>query len=455
MAARGQNRPLLRSILGLIATTGECEKGANCRLANCPQTDPGLYIELVEGYWCKNQLAMLAFINLFAYDPSDSDDVRSEKNSIFLVAAACTFFGLIWAATYYAIFGASLTAALPLIFSLIVGLSLVVSHVTRNHHIAIYAQIICIIYVTTFIQWSIGDVFDSGFVMAWAFLGPLIALMFFTIRQAMVWEGLFLLNIITSVIFNDFFVAHGQTVTQGQRLVFFAMNLGIASMVVFGFAAYFVGSALAEKQKADRLLRNILPEKIARTLKSRDGVIAEEFESVSVLFADIVDYTTFSSDKKPSEVVSRLNDIFQQFDELADRHGLEKIKTIGDAYMVVGGLPERKDRHENAIANMALEMMEVVQRSRRSDGEPFSLRIGIHSGPVVAGVIGMRKFAYDLWGDAVNLASRLESSGIPGRIQVSDEFYMRLKSDFAFEKRGAVNLKGKGAIAVHFLTGVA
>lgn len=403
----------------------------------------------------ENQLAMLAFINLFAYDPADSDDVRSEKNSIFLVAAACSFFGLVWAATYYAIFGASLTAALPLIFSLIVGPALAVSHVARNHHITIYAQIICIIYVTTFIQWSIGDVFDSGFVMAWAFLGPLIALMFFTIRQAMVWEGLFLLNIIISVIFNDFFVAHGQTVTQGERLVFFAMNLGIASMVVFGFAAYFVRSALAEKQKADRLLRNILPEKIARTLKSRDGVIAEEFESVSVLFADIVDYTTFSSDKKPSEVVSRLNDIFQQFDELADRHGLEKIKTIGDAYMVVGGLPERKDRHENAIANMALEMMEVVQRSRRSDGEPFSLRIGIHSGPVVAGVIGMRKFAYDLWGDAVNLASRLESSGIPGRIQVSDEFYKRLKSDFAFEKRGPVKLKGKGAIAVHFLTGVA
>ncbi len=398
---------------------------------------------------------MFSFIKRFAYDAADSDDVRSEKASIFLVAAACSFFGLVWAATYYATFGASLTAALPLIFSLIVGPALAVSHISRNHHIAIYAQIICIIYVTTFIQWSIGDLFDSGFVMAWAFLGPLIALMFFTIRQAAVWQGLFLLNIVISVVFNSFFVTHGQTVTQGERLVFFVMNLGIASTVVFGFAAYFVRSALAEKQKADRLLRNILPEKIARTLKSRDGVIAEEFENVSVLFADIVDYTAFSRDKKPSEVVSKLNDIFQEFDQLADRHGLEKIKTIGDAYMVVGGLPERSDHHEPAIARMALEMMDVAQRVRRTDGERFSLRIGIHSGPVVAGVIGSRKFAYDLWGDTVNVASRLESNGVPGRIQVSDALYNRLRQEFIFESRGSVELKGKGAVPVHVLTGFA
>ena len=396
---------------------------------------------------------MFAFVDRFAYDPADSEDVRSEKNSILLVAGSCCFFGLVWAVTYFALFGAGLTAALPLVFCLIVGPALVVSHVTRNHRIAIYAQIICIIYVATFIQWSIGDVADSGFVMAWAFLGPLIALMFFTIRQAIVWQGLFLLNIIIGAVFNGFFAAHGLKVTHGERLVFFAMNLGIASIVVFGFAAYFVRNALTEKQKADRLLLNILPAKIARTLKSRDGVIAEEFESVSVLFADIVDYTVFSGDKKPAEVVSKLNEIFQKFDELADHHGLEKIKTIGDAYMVVGGLPERCDGHETAVANMALDMMGVVRTIQRADGEPFSLRIGIHTGPVVAGVIGTRKFAYDLWGDTVNVASRLESNGVPGRIQVSDGLYNRLKHEFLFESRGAVMLKGKGMLDAYFLVG--
>jgi guanylate cyclase len=396
-----------------------------------------------------------AFVDRFARDPSDSDDLRSEKNSIFLVAGSCCFFGLVWAATYFFVFGAGLTAALPLLFVMIVGPALVVSHVTRRHRIAIYAQVICIVYVTTFIQWSIGDVFDSGFVMAWAFLGPLIALMFFTVRQAIFWLALYLFNIALSVAFNDVFTAHGETVTQTERLVFFGMNLGVASMVVFGFAAYFVRNALNEKQKADRLLLNILPAETARTLKSRQGVIAEEFESVSVLFADIVDYTEYSSRKQPAEVVSKLNEIFHQFDALADRHGLEKIKTIGDAYMVVGGLPRPSDRHAHAIARMALEMMDAIGKVKKGDGEQFALRIGIHTGPVVAGVIGIRKFAYDLWGDTVNVASRLEANGVPGRVLVSDDLYRRLQGDFVFERRGAIMLKGKGTLEAHFLLGAA
>ena len=150
---------------------------------------------------------MLAFVNQFAYDPADSDDIRSEKSSIFLVASSCCFFGLIWAATYYALFGAGLTAALPFIYGLIVGPALIIAHFTREHRIAIYAQIICIIYITAFIEWSIGNAFNSGFVMAWAFLGPLIALMFFSIHQAIFWLSLFLINIIIGVVFNDFFVS--------------------------------------------------------------------------------------------------------------------------------------------------------------------------------------------------------------------------------------------------------
>ncbi|HSF91834.1 MAG TPA: adenylate/guanylate cyclase domain-containing protein [Paracoccaceae bacterium] len=398
---------------------------------------------------------MLALLDRFAFDPDDSDDVRSEKNSIFLVAASCCFFGLIWSAIYFSVFGANLTAALPLVFGLIVGPALVLSHITRNHRIAIHAQIVCIVYVTTFIQWSIGDVFDSGFVMIWAILGPLIALMFFSIFQAAVWQGLFLLNIVIGVIFNDFFAAHGETVTQTQRLGFVLMNLGAATGVVFAFAAYFVRNALSEKQKADSLLRNILPEKIARKLKRRDGEIAEAFENVSVLFADIVDYTSFSSDKDAAVVVAKLNEIFRKFDELVDFHGLEKIKTIGDAYMVAGGLPERSEWHERAVANMALDMMAAVKEVRHPDGGAFSLRIGIHTGPVVAGVIGTRKFAYDLWGDTVNVASRLESNGVSGRIQVSDMLRERLGSDFVFEDRGTIMLKGKGEMKVHFLLGIA
>ena len=389
----------------------------------------------------------------FAPDPSDSDDVRSEKNSIFLVAGSCCFFGLVWSAMYVVVFGAGLTAFLPLTFVALVGSALAISHITGNHRITIYAQIVGIIYVTTFIQWSIGDVFDSGFVMAWAFMGPLIALMFLPLRRAAVWQALFLINVLVTVSFNDTFAASGETVADGERLFFFAMNLGIASVVVFTFAAHFVRNALSEKHKADSLLRNILPDKIARTLKSRDGVIAEEFENASVLFADIVDYSSYSGTKKPNDVVSKLNEIFHRFDELADRHGLEKIKTIGDAYMVAGGLPEPQDGHELAVAAMALEMLEAAESVEASEGEHFSVRVGIHCGPVVAGVIGRRKFAYDLWGDTVNVASRLESNGVPGRAQVSEDFFVRAKTHFLFEKRGSVKLKGRGDMDAYFLLG--
>jgi len=373
--------------------------------------------------------SIIALANRFAYDPADSDDVRSEKNAILLLAGSCCLAGLIWSWVYLSFFGPGLTAALPFAFTAIVGPALAVSHVTRNHRIAIYAQIVCIIYVTTLVQFSIGDVLDSGFVMVWAFLGPLVALMFFSVGQAAVWFALFLLNVLAAVLLSDFFAAHGQSVVHGQRLAFFAMNLGISSSIIFAFATYYVRTALTEKQKADRLLLNILPAKTARTLKVREGVIAEEFESVSVLFADITDFTEYASGKKPTEVVSKLNEIFHRFDQLADRYGLEKIKTIGDAYMAVGGLSEPSERHCHAIAGMACAMMESIKAVDRGGGRTFSIRIGIHTGPVVAGVIGTRKFAYDLWGDTVNVASRLESSGVPGRIQVSEEVYRRLQTD--------------------------
>ena len=223
------------------------------------------------------RLITLPSLSFFAPDAADSDDVRSEKNSIFLVAASCCFFGLIWTGMYLVVFGVGLTAALPLGFAVIVGSALIASHITRDHRIAVYVQIVCIIYIPTFIQWSTGGAFDAGFVMAWAFLGPLIALMFFSVPRAAIWQGLFLVNVVITVAFNDTFASNAQPVSDGQRLFFLAMNLGMASVVVFVFAAYFVRNALNEKRKADNLLRNILPDKIARTLKSRDGVIAEEF----------------------------------------------------------------------------------------------------------------------------------------------------------------------------------
>jgi len=389
----------------------------------------------------------------FAHDPNDADEVTLEKFSVFLVAGSCCVAGTIWAVMYYFIFGFGLTSILPFSFVVIVGTSLVISHVTRNHLYAIYTQIVCIIFITTFIQWSIGGVFDSGFVMAWAFCGPITALMFFSIRESVLWLIVYLTNVAITVVFNEFFSSHGLTVPENIRTLFFVMNLSFSSVVVFIFASYFVSTALSEREKANRLLLNILPNKIAKILKKKAGVIADAHSEVTVLFADIVGFTQFSSGVSPEDLVSKLNQIFLCFDELAENYGLEKIKTIGDAYMVVGGLPEHRDDHAQAVALMALDMMSMIKNIKAKAEMSFSLRIGIHTGPVVAGVIGKSKFAYDLWGDSVNVASRMESSGKEGSIQVSEAVYERLKDDFALEKRGTIEIKGKGAMDTYFLTG--
>ena len=198
----------------------------------------------------------------FAFDPKDTDDIRLEKLSIFMVASACSIAGCIWTAMYVFVFGWGVTALLPLAFTIIVGLSLLVSHLSKNHHYAIYAQIICIIYITTLIQWSIGGVLDSGVVMVWAFLGPICALMFFPIRQSIIWFFLYLLNLAITVIFNDFFSSSGQVVAENIRLFFFAMNMSVASTVVFIFASYYVNNAIKENEKANKLLETNLQQEI-------------------------------------------------------------------------------------------------------------------------------------------------------------------------------------------------
>jgi class 3 adenylate cyclase len=211
--------------------------------------------------------------------------------------------------------------------------------------------------------------------------------------------------------------------------------------------------ARTAQEQSDRLLLNILPEAIAQRLKQEEHTIADNFEEVTVMFADIVDFTQLSARIPPNELVQRLNEIFSTFDRLAQQHGLEKIKTIGDAYLVVGGLPMPRPDHAEAIAQMALDMQQEIRRFKRDDGESFHIRIGINSGPVVAGVIGLNKFIYDLWGDTVNTASRMESQGIPGYIQVTTATYERLRKTFIFEERGILEVKGKGKMLTYFLKG--
>ncbi|MGB7441479.1 MAG: adenylate/guanylate cyclase domain-containing protein [Coleofasciculaceae cyanobacterium] len=209
---------------------------------------------------------------------------------------------------------------------------------------------------------------------------------------------------------------------------------------------------LIETEKVERLLLNILPDSIAKRLKQDTETIADSFEEVTVLFADLVDFTKLSGKISPTELVGLLNEIFSRFDRLVERYGLEKIKTIGDSYMVVGGLPVPRPDHAEAVAEFALAMQQEIEEFNQLENQKFIMRIGINTGAVVAGVIGIKKFIYDLWGDAVNIASRMESHGIPGYIQVSSSTYELLKGKYVLEKRGIIEIKGKGEMTTYLLT---
>jgi class 3 adenylate cyclase len=226
-----------------------------------------------------------------------------------------------------------------------------------------------------------------------------------------------------------------------------------AAVLLLGEAVRTRGALRLEQEKSERLLLNVLPAPIAARLKAGEGVIADGFPDVTVLFADIVDFTRRSQRIAPEQVVQALNDLFSVFDQHARQRGLEKIKTIGDAYMVAGGLPDPRPDHAHAVAEMAMAMRDEVARRTDPDGQPLALRIGIDTGPVMAGVIGTSKFSYDLWGDTVNMASRMESHGVPGCIQVTARAYERLKDGYRFERRGPIAVKGKGEIVTYLLVG--
>ncbi|BAP54839.1 family 3 adenylate cyclase [Thioploca ingrica] len=206
-----------------------------------------------------------------------------------------------------------------------------------------------------------------------------------------------------------------------------------------------------EQQTSEKLLLNILPKAIADRLKKGEHTIADSFPEVTVLFSDLVGFTELSTTIEPCQLVEKLNQIFLAFDKLTEKHQLEKIKTIGDAYMLVGGLPTPRPDHVEAVANMALEMLTTINKINQKANAHFQIRIGFHTGPVVAGIIGKNKFNYDLWGDTVNIASRMESQGLSGHVQVSEATYQRLKDKFVFERRGPIEIKGKGTMVTYLL----
>jgi len=231
------------------------------------------------------------------------------------------------------------------------------------------------------------------------------------------------------------------------------LNASLAQKRLYDIEQAHVQAIQEERERADQLLLNILPAPVAEQLKRAPGVVVQNYAEATVLFADIVDFTQMAAKITPEAVVTLLDEVFSLFDDLAEQHGLEKIKTIGDAYMAASGVPVARPDHAEAAAEMALAIQTTLKTFNSTHATPLQMRIGLHSGPVTAGVIGRRKFIYDLWGDAVNTASRMEAYGVAGAIHVSTDFYQHLKARYKFQPQGLTHVKGKGEMQTYLLLG--
>lgn len=383
----------------------------------------------------------------------DSSEIRLDKVTLVVITGLCTLASIIWGTLYYALLGPTTTAYITFGFTVIVGLALCIFLITNRFSLLLYVFFFMILWNPIAMQWSLGGFAASGVLMLWSLLAPFSSLMFQNRKQATGWFLAYLILLFISLYYDDYVSQWAPPLSNTISMTFFGMNLIGPSLIIFASMMYYVNAFQRENDKSEKLLLNILPSSIADRLKQKEEIIADGFGEVTILFADIVNFTKFSARISPQKLVGMLNIIFSAFDRLTLLHGLEKIKTIGDAYMVAGGLPLPQEDHAEAIAEMALDMLEEMSRVNSEIGEELSIRIGINTGPVVAGVIGIQKFIYDIWGDTVNTASRMESHGVVNSIQLTENTYKYLKDKYLCEERETIEVKGKGKVKVYLLKG--
>jgi class 3 adenylate cyclase len=382
------------------------------------------------------------------YVPSDTPEERLRKSALVLSSVLITLLSFIWVATYAAL-GLWQAALIPFAYQAVSVAGLAVFAKTKNFAVYRALQVAMFLALPFALQWTLGGFVESGAVALWAFVAPLGALVFYGPRQAIWWFGAFLALVVFSAVIDAQLPEPSERIAPGLVVAFFALNIIGPSVTTMALLEHFVRGRDRAHQLSEVLLLSIFPRTIAERLKVSHGVIAERSDEVSVLFADIAGFTPLAERLPPEEVVVLLDEIFSAFDQLVARHGLEKIKTIGDGYLVAAGIPTARADHAQAAARLALAMRGTLAALPAAAG--LTLRVGIDSGPVVAGVIGRTKFGYDLWGDTVNTASRMESHAAPGTIQVSDRTFHRLEPSFVLEPRSEVLIKGKGEMTTYVL----
>jgi adenylate cyclase len=404
--------------------------------------------------WIANGTALLARIGA---DARDDEELRQKKALLVVLAILILPVSVVWGGLYLG-FGSAVGVVPYVYFAVSLG-SLVVFARNRRFELLLVTQLLDILLTTTAGQMLVGGFLASGGVGLWGILAPLGALVFLEVRQAVRWFGAFLIvflltGIAGEVLFSDADLPVWFTSTMLALNVIGTASVAFTLLASFAHQRNAALTALrAEQEKSELLLLNVLPRPIAERLKAATQTIADHFAAASILFADVVDFTPLARRLSPAEMVGILDQLFSQFDALVERHGLEKIKTIGDCYMAAAGVPNPLPDHARRAALLALEMREVLATSAVAGQPGVELRIGINSGPVVAGVIGTKRFLYDLWGDAVNTASRMESHGTPGEIQITRATYELLKDEFVCRRRGTILVKGKGRMETWYLVG--
>jgi adenylate cyclase len=387
--------------------------------------------------------------------PADTADEALRKEILVLSAGLITALAVVWVVTYW-VLGLYLAAAIPFAYQVVSILNLVIFAKTKRYRFFRLCELGLSLLLPFFLQLSLGGFVPSSGVILWSFTAPLGALLFYGRREAVPWFVAFGVAVALAAALDPVLANKTPEIPRAINIVFFALNCVAVTGTCYVLLLYFVrereryAAALAmEQERSERLLLNVLPEPIASRLKAGENLIADGVSDVGVLFADIAGFTPMAESMPPEDVVRLLNEIFSAFDRLAAEYRLEKIKTIGDAYMVASGLLEADPQHADNLARMALAMRKEM--TTRDQDSRITLRIGIDIGPVVAGVIGRSKFIYDLWGDTVNTASRMESHGLPGAIHVTERAADRLAASFVVEDRGEIDIKGKGRMRTYLL----
>jgi adenylate cyclase len=383
-------------------------------------------------------------------DPLDDQDTRKRKALLVYLAVLILPISLVWGTPYLTLGAVSGLVAYAYFAISVASLALFAR--TRNFELLLRIQLLDITLAPTLSMWPTAGFLASGAVGLWGILGPMGALVFSRVRSSIRWFVLFAVAFLGAGIAGEL-TGGLSSLPRWFSTTMIALNVVVGGAVVFTLLAVFARQRQDAQDQAENLLLNILPRSIAEKLKAKPQTIADSFSSASILFADVTDFTPLANNLPPARVVEMLDRLFGHFDTLMERYDLEKIKTIGDCYMAAAGIPVPREDHARALANVGLDMLEAVSPNGAVADLGLGLRIGINSGPVVAGVIGRKRFLYDLWGDAVNIAGRMQTQGTPGRIQVTRSTYELLKDEFVLEPRGTIEIKGKGDMETWYLNG--